>query len=200
MILRLRIIAPYSAIVVITILFRGLLFLLLVRNIIAHLTMILSQIIPIVIILTVHFIWIGFCEVKYTTLFILFLKIVIVLVVVLLVIKSSILFIVRQLLLRCELNCLDFIVLFELLVLVLTSILLLFLQEFLIIIWLLNDVICRRRTRVTVRYASRICRIQSLLFEVRWLQLDLFQVLVLFLIIHNQVLLFKLLILLSQFL
>lgn len=198
MILRLRIIAPYSAIDVITILFRGLLFLLLiVRHIIAHLTMILSQIIPIVIILTVHFIWICFCEVKHTTLFILFFKIVIVLVIV---IKSSILFIVRQLLLRCKLNCLDFIVLFELLVLVLTSILLLFLQEFLIIIWLLNDVICRRRTRVTVRYASRICRIQSLLFEVRWLQLDLFQVLVLFLIIHNQVLLFKLLIFLSQFL
>lgn len=195
MILRLRIIAPYSAIDVITILFRGLLFLLLVRHIIAHLTMILSQIIPIVIILTVHFIWICFCEVKHTTLFILFFKIVIVLVVD---IKSSILFIVRQLLLRCELNCLDFIVLFELLVLVLTSIHLLFLQEFLIIIWLLNDVICRRRTRVTVRYASRICRIQSLLFEVRWLQLDLFQVL--FLIIHNQVLLFKLLIFLSQFL
>ena len=197
MVFRLRIIAPYSAIVVIAILFRGLLFLLLVRHIIAHLTMILSQIIPIVIILTVHFIWIGFCEVKHTTLFILFFKIVIVLVVV---IKSSILFIVRQLLLRCKLNCLDFIVLFELLVLVLTSILLFFLQEFLIVIFqlLLNDVICRRRTRVTVRYASRICRIQSLLFEVRWLQLDLFQVL--FLIIHNQVLLFKLLIFLSQFL
>lgn len=189
LVLRLRIIAPlctYSAINFIAILFRWLLFLLLVRQIIAHLTMILCHIIPIVKILAVHFVWICFCEVKHTTLFILFFQTVPILIVV---IKSSILFIVRQLLLRSKLNILNFIVLFELLVLVL----LFFYQEFLLVIWLMNNrnVICRRWTWDTVRILRRF-------FEVRWLLL--MQVVVLLLINEGLVLLFKLHVFLSQFL